>query len=239
MCYIILAVVFCSFKLEYDDKEQEARVSKVFGLQYRSTALLLTVLLTCIWCIREYHYYFKTQAAAGACLTALSAVSVAVQVHNARYILRDPLSWCSEVTRGYLFVADLTACTAAVVLTANYTPAPFTSSAIVHTVHGWCTPFAGFRLSADCFLHALNFQCFLIMTLCQALQGSKVSIAKLCAECFTLIIFNALLPMAVNVGYEARQPGNFSKQDGCEKAQPLWLRVLSAHQIIRLRMSAA
>lgn len=223
-----------SFRLEYNDKEQESRFSEFFGLKYRSTALLLTLLLTCIWAIRGYHYYFLTDKMAGACLTALAVVSAVLQIHHAWYIIRDPSSWCSESSRGYLFVADLTACTAAVVFTANYAPAPFTSSIYVHSIHGWCTPFAGFRLSADCLLHALNLQCFLIMSFSETLQGSGVSAARLCSNSVKLVLLNAILPMAINLRYEAKHRIQFSKQNGHEQVQPLWLRALSFGESLRL-----
>ena len=178
----------------------------------------------------------ETEAVSGFCLLVLAAASVLLQAHNTWFILRAPLSWCSEALRGYIFVADLAACTAAVILTGYLNPAPLTSAFVVHTVHGWCTPFAGVRLSADCLLHALNFECFLIMAFCQWLRGDQMQVSQFCFECSKLLVCNAVLPMVINMGSEARLRIDFSKKISTPDLSPLWVNILSFQHQTRFYM---
>ena len=199
------------------------------------------MLLTCIWIIRAYHYYLERETVTRICLLVLAAAAMLLQAHNTWFILRDPLSWCSEALRGHIFVADLAACTAAVILTANFNPAPLTSAFVVHTIHGWCTPFAGVRLSADCLLHALNFECFLIMAFTEWVHDHQMQlqVSHFCFDCSKLLVCNAVLPMVINMCSEARLRINFSKQYRTPDVSPTWVNILSFQHQTRLQLRHA
>lgn len=93
-------------------------------------------------------------------------------------------------------MADLAACTASVVLTSGRLVAPLTTSSFVHTVHGWFTPFAGFRLSAACLLHAVNFQCYLMMKVAEIWSGSSWSVGHILGQSICLLMLNCAAPHA-------------------------------------------
>lgn len=117
----------------------------------------------------------------------------------------------SERWKGYMYMADLAGCTASVVLTSGRLSAPLTTSSFVHTMHGWVIPFAGFRLSAACLLHAVNFQCYLMVKVSEAFSGNPWSVRRLLRDATCLLLFNGVLPMLLNIGYEARQRSRFAK----------------------------
>ena len=192
--------------------------------------MLLCILLSVIWCIRGYHYYIRPQAVAGPCLVALSAMSIALELHHIWWIMRQPKACCFEDWKGYMFVADLAACTVAVILTAGRNPVPMTTSVIVHTVHGWLTPFAGFRVSAVCYLHALNMQCFCVMKFSELFTGGSWTVRRFVLDSLLLFVVNAVMPVLINIRYEARQRSKFSEQHGAESMQPVWETILSLQQ---------
>ena len=145
---------------------------------------------------------------------------------NTWCILCKPWLWSSEALRGYIFVADLAACTAAVIMTDHQHPPPFTSGVIVHTVHGWCSPFAGVRLSTEFLLHGINFECFLIMRICQWLHGGELHAATFCLDCLKLLGLNSILPLLVNMSSEARLRVQFSKRQHAQGVSHVWLTIL-------------
>ena len=217
----------CRCRLAYEDRVQEACFAQFYGLQYQSTNLLLCLLLSVIWCIRGYYYYFQTQSTAGSCLAVLSLISILLQLHQIWNLLQYPSTCCSEGWKGYMFVADLLACTVAVILTAGCASAPLTSSAIVYTVHSWFAPFTGFRMSAACFLHVVNIQCYAIMRFCEVFSGDTWSIRSLLLESLMLLAINFAVPMLINIGYEARQRSRFSEKAEHECVKPVWAWILS------------
>ena len=189
--------------------------------------MLLTLLLSCIWIIRGHHFCVATETTTCFCLMVLTTGSVLVQVINIWYILWEPWHWSSEAMRGYIFVADLAACTADVIMTDHRHPPPFTSGIIVHTVHGWYIPFAGVRLSTEFLLHGINFECFVIVRICHWLYGGELHAATFCLDCLKLLCFNSILPMLVNMSYEARLRVQFSKRQDAQSISPVWLTILS------------
>lgn len=136
-----------------------------------------------------------------------------------------------------MFMTDLAACTVSVVLTSGSSPAPLTTSTFVYTVHGWCAPFAGFRLSAACRLHAVNFQCYLMMRVSEILSGSPWKANRELAEALCCLMLNCVVPMLLNIGYEARQRSQFSKKDEIEGIKPAWAWILSVQQKVNSRRS--
>ena len=209
---------------------QEAAFTEYYGLQYQTTNMLLCILLSVIWIIRGYHYYFHAHPAVGACLMVVVSVALILQVYQVWCIVRRPGRSRGEAWRGYMFVADLAACTVAVVLATDSRSVPLTSSGIVHAVHGWFTPFAGFRLSAAFFLHSVNFQCYVIMKMCEGLSGYSWSFRHLVQEVLSLLALNSAVPLLLNIGYEARQRSRFSQKDGAESMKPVWAWIMSLQE---------
>ncbi|KAL3147334.1 hypothetical protein ABBQ32_002817 [Trebouxia sp. C0010 RCD-2024] len=221
--------------LAYSDRRQEARFTEYYGLQYRSTNLLLCLLLNVVWSIRGYHFIYHTEASAGAYCAALSVAAFVLQLYQIRCVVSTPDTSCSERWRGYMYMADLAACTASVVLTSGRLAAPLTTSTFVHTIHGWFTPFAGFRLSAACLLHAVNFQCYIMMKVAEMMSGCSWTVRHLLVETMCLLIFNCAVPMLLNIGYEARQRSRFSHKADVEDIKPAWAWILSVHQRLSSR----
>ena len=215
-------------KLGFEDTVREARFAEFFGVQHRSTELLLTVLMSCIWSIRAYHYYHMVYSVTSTCLTALAIMAVAFQLHLTYFVLKYPGFSASEYAKAHVYLADLTACMMAVLLTANLHPAPYTSSLVVHSVHGWATAFVGFRLSAACWLHTLNLLCYVIMRLQQPGNLAGMSLWGVISNSSQLLACNAVLPMLVNVLYEAKQRAKYVEAiKSREGIKPFWSFVLS------------
>ena len=228
----------CSAPLAYQDPLQEARFTQYYGLQYRSTNLLLCFLLSVIWSIRGYHFYFCEDIQYGAFCAALAVAAFILQFYQIRCFLSVPHdSCCSERWKGYIFVADLAACTMSVVLTSGGLSLPLTTAIFVHTVHGWFTSFAGFRLSAACLVHAVNFQCYLMMRVSEVLSGSPWDARRQLWESLCLLALNCIVPMLVNIRYEARQRSKFSEKDDIEGIKPAWAWILSSQQWVSSRGS--
>ena len=74
-------------------------------------------------------------------MTTLAVVAIALHFRLTYHVLNHPGFPASECSNAVVYLADLASCTVTVVVT-------FTSSGVVHTVHGWATAFAGFRLPA-------------------------------------------------------------------------------------------
>ena len=215
-------------KLGFEDTVREARFAGFFGVQHRSTELLLTILMSCIWSIRAYHYYHMVHAVTSACLTALSIVAVSFQLLLPCCVLKYPGFSASEYAKAHVYLANLTGCMMAVVLTDISVAAPFTSGAIVHTVHGWATAFIGFRLSADVSLHTINLLCYMMMRLQQTGDLADMSLWGFISNTFKLLACNAVLPMLVNVLYGARQRAKYVEATKSSEAiKPFWSFVLS------------
>ena len=174
--------------------------------------MLLCFIQSVTWWIRGYHFCFHTEAVVGRYCTALAVAAFFMQLHQIRHLVLQPGTCCSERWKGYMYVADLAACTASVVLTCGRLSAPLTTSSFVHTVHGWFTPFAGFRSSAACLLHAVNFQCYLMMKVSEVLSGSTWSTRRLLGDSACLLLLNCVLPMLINVKHEARQRFKFAEK---------------------------
>lgn len=226
----------CSAELAYEDRLQEACFTEYYGLQYRSTNLLLCFLLSVIWSIRGYHFYFSTEIPYASSCAALAVAPFVLQLYQIRCFISVPSdTCCSERWKGYMFVADLAACTVSVILTSGSLSAPLTSSTFVHTVHGWFTSFAGFRLSVVCLLHAVNFQCYLMMRVSEVLSGSPWDARRQFWESVCLLVINCIVPMLVNITYEARQRSKFSDKDDNEGIKPAWAWILSVQQQVNSR----
>ena len=196
-------------KLSFEKTVREVRFAEFFGVQHRSPELVVTILMSCIWSIRAYHYYHMVYTVTSTCLTALAILAVAFQLHLTYFVLKYPGFSASEYAKAHVYLADLTGCMIAVLLTANLHPAPYTSSLVVHTVHGWAAAFVGFRLSADCWLHTLNLLCYVMMRLQQPGSLADMSLWGFISNTFKLLACNAVLPMLVNVLYEARQRAKY------------------------------
>ena len=167
---------------------------------------------------------------------ALAFVAFVLQLYQVRSFMSSPCdTCCSERWKGYVFVADLAACTVSVVLTSGSSSTPLTTSSFVHTVHGWFTSFAGFRLSAECLLHVVNFQCYLMMRVSEVLSGSPWNARGQLWDSMCLLVLNCIVPMLVNIGYEARQRSKFSARDDIEGIKPAWAFILSVQQRINSR----
>lgn len=172
--------------------------------------LCLIQILT--WGIRGYHFCVYTEAVVGRYCAVLAAAAIFLQLHQVRHLVSQPSICCSERWKGYMYIADLAACTASVVLTSGRLSAPLTTSSFVHTVHGWCTPFAGFRSSAAYLLHAVNFQCYLAMKVSEVFSGTSWSVRRLLGEATCLLLLNCVLPILVNIEHEARQRSKFAEK---------------------------
>lgn len=164
------------------------------------------------------------------CLTASAIVAAAFQLHLTYYVLKFPNFSASEYAKAHVYLADLTSCVMAVLITAQFClhPAPFTSSSVVHTVHGWATAFVGFRLSAECWLHTLNLLCYVMMRLQQPGSLADNSLWGFISNSVKLLACNAVLPMLLNVLYEARQRAKYVEATKSSEAiKPFWSFVLS------------
>ena len=145
------------------------------------------------------------------CLTALAVVAVALHFRLTYHILNHPEFSASECSKAVVYLADLTSCMVAGLLTAGRSPASFTSSGVVHTVHGWATAFAGFRLSAHWSLHSINLFCYVVMQLPCAMHSESLSFLGCVTDSLKLVPFNAILPMLINMLHEARQRAKLLK----------------------------
>ena len=211
----------------FEDAVRQAKFAESFDVQHRSTELLLTILMTCIWSITAYHYYHMEYTVTSACLTALSIVAVAFQLHLTLYVLHPGFS-ASEHAKAHVYLGHLTGCMMAVVLTDALHSVPFTSSITVHTVHGWATAFVGFRLSARCWLHTIIFLCYVIMRLQHPGNVADTSLFRVICNICKLLACNAVLPMVVNALYEARQRAEYVEATKSPEAiKPFWSFVLS------------
>lgn len=211
----------------FADSRQEAHFSAFYGIQYRNTYLLHTLLMICIWLIRGYHFYLDPAILQRDILVALALAAVVLHVLNFWTNWHNP-DCCSELRKALTFVGDLGLCMFAVLLSGPLTPAPFTSCAIVHSVHGWGSLAGGFRLNAQLLLQLLNLECYVLMA-SQNLGGTGVmGFVTILASAVGLVLGNSILPIFINFTYEARQRVQFIQKFGLkEEVPPVWLSVLS------------
>ena len=227
-CYLDSFCPHSLLKVGFEDTVREATFAEFFGVQHRATELLLTVLMSCLWSIRAYHYYHMVYSVTKTCFTALAILAVALQLHLTYCVLKYPGFSASEYAKAHVYLADLTGCMIAVLLTANLHPAPYSSSLVVHTVHGWATGFVGFRLSTECWLHTLNLLCYVMMRLQQPGNLADFSLWGFISTSFMLLACNAVLPILVNVLYEARKRAKYVEATkSIEAIKPFWSFVLS------------
>ena len=82
-------------------------------------------------------------------------------------------------------------------------------------------------MSAACCLHVVNIQCYIIMKFCEVFSGNTWSIKSLMLEGLMLITFNFVVPVLINISYEARQRSRFSEKAENECMKPVWAWILS------------
>ena len=204
----------------------EAHFSYFLGLQYRSTYLLQTFLMMCIWSIRAYHFWLHPSTFHTNCLVALAGSAMVLHGLNFCKIWHSP-NYCSEQRKALTFVGDLALCMFTVLLSGDMKPAPFTTSAFVHSVHGWGSVAGGFRAQAQVFLHLINLQSYLIMASQHVAGTGPTGFVKILANVFGLVLINSVGPTLINLKYEARQRALFIKKYNIdEKLQPAWESVL-------------
>ena len=211
----------------FADSRQEAHFSAFYGIQYRNTYLLHTFLMICIWLIRGYHFYLDPAVLQWDILVALALAAVVLHTLHFWKIWQNP-GYCSELRKALTFVGDLGLCMFAVLLSGPLTPVPFTSCAVVHSVHGWGSVAGGFRLDAQLLLQLLNLECYILMA-SQHVGGTGVTgFVTILASAVGLVLVNSMLPIFINFTYEARQRVQFVEKFGLrEKVPPAWLSVLS------------
>lgn len=214
------------YGLCFANSVDEVQFSVFYGVQYRSTYLLQTLLMICIWLIRGYHFYSAVSSVQRDCLVVLAVLAIALQSLNVWMIWLSP-NYCSELRKALTFVGDLTLCMFAVLLSGGMTPVPFTTSTIVHSVHGWGSIAGGFRLSAQVLLHLINLECYLL-TASQHVAGTgPTGFSKILGCAFGLVLINSVAPTLINLTYEARQRAQFIKKyDLDEQMQSVWAFVL-------------
>ena len=211
----------------FADGRQEAHFSAFYGIQYRGTYLLHTGLMICIWLIRGYHFYLDPAILQRDILVTLALAAVGLHSLNLWKICRNP-NYCSELRKALTFVGDLALCMFAVLLSGQLTPVPFTSCAVVHSVHGWGSVAGGFRSHAQLLLQLLNLECYILMA-SQNIGGAGVSgFLKIVASAMGLVLINSMVPILINFTYEARQRAQYVKKFGLkERVPPVWSSILS------------
>lgn len=209
------------------NNDEEAQFSVFYGLQYRSTYLLQTLLMICIWLIRGYHFYVDVATIQRDCLLVLAFMAVALQSLSFWKIWQNP-DYCSELRKALTFVGDLTLCMIAVLLSGGMGHVPFTTSAIVHSVHGWGSMAGGFRLPAQLLLHLINMECYVLMASQHIAGTGPNGFFRIIGCALGLVIVNSLVPSLINLMYEARQRALFIKKFDLDKQmQPAWAFVLA------------
>ena len=158
---------------------------------------------------------------------ALAGSAVVLHGLNFWRIWQNP-DYSSEQGKAFTFVGDLALCMFAVLLSGDLTSVPFTTSAVVHSVHGWGSIAGGFRLPAQLFLHLINLESYLVMASQHVAGTGPTGFVKILASVFGLVLINSVGPTLINLKYEAQQRALFIKKfDIGEKIHPAWESVLS------------
>ena len=136
-------------------------------------------------------------------------------------------NYCSEQRKASTFVGDLALCMFAVLFSGDMKPVPFTTSAVVHSVHGWGSLAGGFRLPSHLYLHLINLEAYLVMASQHVAGQGPIGFVKIFASVLGLVLVNSVGPTLINLKYEARQRALFIKKyDMDEKLPSAWISVL-------------
>lgn len=208
--------------LRFADPLEEARFSSYYGSQYRSTYLVQTSLMICIWVIRACHFYRADSSFQRDSLIVLAACAVILHGSNIWEVKGNPAT-CTEYRKALGFIGDLTLCMVAVIWSAGIRPVPFTTGTVVHVVHGWGSMAGGFRLSAQSLLHLLNLEAYVLLS-SQGLAGTGLhGCIKMVGGTIALLLVDSVLPIMINLAYEARQRAAYiAKYNLDEDLQAAW-----------------
>lgn len=223
-------------RLTFRDKALEADFAAYFGFRQSQTTFLLSAVMTLVWAARLGSLQNKNVPFV-AMLSAIYTTMIIVHTSVAVTILRNASVCSSETTKAKFWLLDAIACMFTVILFVGredlkHEPKPslllVSSPAVVYSIHGWSVPFAGFRLVADFFLHALNLQAYITMRVQQewALGNPIDVLAVLKTGC--IVFCNSIIPLLVNLVYEANVRSAFLAQRGLsQQTMPcFWLTVL-------------
>ena len=224
-------------RLTFRDKALEADFAAYFGFRQSQTTFLLSAVMTLVWVARFGSLQTKN-VPFGAMLSAVYTTMIIVHTSVAVIILRNASVCSSETRKARIWLLDAMACMFTVILFVEredlrHEPKRslllVSSPVIVYSIHGWSVPFAGFRLVADLFLHALNLQAYVTMKIQQKwVQGGPIDVLGDLKTGCIVFCFNSIIPFLVNLVYEANVRSAFLAQRGLsQQILPyFWLTVL-------------
>lgn len=224
-------------RFTFRDKELEADFAAYFGTRQSQTSFLLSAVMALVWTAR-FGSLQNRNVPFAAMLSAIYTTMIVVHTSSAVTILRNASVCSSETRKAKIWILDTTACMLTVILCIGrgdlkHGPKSsvllVSSPLVVYSIHGWSVPFAGFRLVADLYLHAINLQVYITMKIQQerAQDGPCNVLAVLKTGC-VLFCINSIIPLMVNLVYEARIRSAFLAQRGLsQQTLPyFWLTVL-------------
>ena len=225
-------------ELTFRNKELEADFAAYFGYRCRLTTFLLSAVMTVVWTTRFSSIQSKNMPFVSM-LSAIHIFMAAVHAFSVVTILRNASVCCSETRKAKIWVLDAVACMFTVILFVERDDLRWhdtkpslllvSSPIVVYSIHGWAVPFAGFRLIADLCLHALNLQMYIIMKFQQEWACAEPTdmLGVIETGCVAFC-FNSIVPLMVNLVYEANIRSAFLTQHGLSQAKlrDFWLTVL-------------
>lgn len=224
-------------RLTFQDEELEADFAAYFGFRQSHTSFLLSAIMTLVWAARFANLQIKNVPFA-TMLSALYTTMIIIHTSIAVSILRNASVCSSETRKAKIWLLDAIACMFTVILCVGrgdlrHEPKPsyllVSSPVVVYSIHGWSVPFAGFRLIADLSLHALNLQVYITMKIQQEwAQGGPIDMLAVLKTGCVLFCFNSIIPLVVNLVYEANVRSIFLAHRGMSQQRlPLfWVAVL-------------
>ena len=224
-------------RLTFREKELEADFAAYFGFRQAQTSFLLSAVMTLVWTARLGSLQNKNVPLV-ALLSAIYTTMITVHISSAVTILRNASVCSPETRKAKIWLLDLVACMSTVILWVGRGDLKHGSKSslllvssplIVYSIHGWSVPFAGFRLVADLLLHALNLQVYILMKIQQEwAQDDPLNVLAVLKTGFILFCFNSILPLMINLMYEAHVRSAFLAQRGLsqQRLPYFWLAVL-------------
>ena len=224
--------------LTFRDEELEADFAAYFGYRCRLSTFLLSAVMTVVWTTRLSSIQSKSLPYASM-LSAIYSSMTFVHAFSVVIILVKASVCCSETRKAKIWVLDAAACMFTVILFveredwtldgAKPSLLLMSSPIVVYSIHGWSVPFAGFRLAADLCLHALNLQVYITMKFQQEwARADPTDMSAVVKTGCALFCFNSIIPLVVNLLYEAQVRSAFLAQRRLsqQKLRGFWLTVL-------------
>ena len=224
--------------LTFRNKELEADFAAYFGFRCRVPSFLLSAVMTLVW-TTSFSSLQNKDVPFVMVLSAIHMTMTLIHAFIAVTILRNASVCCSESRKAKIWVLDAIACMFTVILFferedlrrhgAKPSLLLVSSPMVVYSIHGWSVPFAGFRLIADLCLHALNLQVYITMKIQQEwVRSDPVDLLACLKTGLLAFCLNCLLPLMVNLVYEANVRSAFLAQRGLSqrRLRPFWQTVL-------------